>query len=408
MAINQVEQYGTSYTDLDIKLKGTEEEEKLLDKFGVPIPGKDGKRTRDLLKRCFASHGDFFREVGVPNFRTFQPDWQYFESQSSNGWRKFMSRLVTEDDREETLKRAANVLLNKLGLLTHKAKGITIDRDLKEQSMPVDVNINDLTDKSMELRVGNKIFTVSKIEEAAKDTTLIDRAVKNLGAKAEGVVKQYGDEYANSLKLVRSQYEEELKKMGDQLKMKMPMLRLPQTLLQAGIMVNAEDGRYVFYIPIHLHYQYISSQRHTWTLKKQYQLEQDGYLIIAVDSEFNLCSSKLRDTHFQDTLELWHSPGGGVCWGSYKFSMKKVDDLIRIKDEVSRLFSTINLKSPSRRNIGSKQGKSIDKARNDAKFIKFPDGKEDLDLSSIATLQEGDVVENKKKKTKGGGRIWTS
>jgi len=395
--------YGTPYTDLDVKLEPTTAERKLFKDWNVPIPLENGQTTTNLLKVCFSTHGDFFREVGVSNYRTFQPDWSYFRASSSNGWNKFMNRLVVSEDREDILRRVGEIIANKLSLLTNNVPKATITADIKKPLVfAKNIQLTDLAGKKLELRVGDKIYVATEVKVDAKANTLIKSTVDDIVTKANTTVSGFEEEFSANLTMITKQYDAKLKALNEKLKTQLPALPISYELLREGVIVSSPGNEYQLYAPLHLHYKYVATPYLLWELKQKYCREQDGYLAIAVDGKWNYRWSWIYDSKFQDNVELFHAMGDTLCLGSYKVSITCIDDILKVAKDVAKVYEIINTNSMSVVNIHTDAMSELDYTIRHAPRKKFemPDkGRiEDRDLTHVASL----------KTNKQGGTIWST
>ena len=206
--------------------------------------------------------------------------------------------------------------------------------------------------------------------------------------------------------MMSTQYNTEIKKLKDQIKNNLPALDISKPLLDRGVrVVSPSKSEYQIYIPIHLHYKHIVTEYSVWTLKKDYQRVQDGYLLIAVDMNFNFRWGWIYDTHFQNTVELFHALGDGdLCLGSYQVKMTRLEDIVRVRDEIQKMYETINTESISTANIHTTAMDTLAHEARNAPFEDFDivyEGEkhtmEDADFSKVAT-------DRKDKETK--GKVW--
>jgi len=338
--------------DLSIALAPTTAEKDLLVSNSVPIPGVTTHDSQGLMRKCFASHGDFFREVGISNFRTFQPDWTYFSSSQSSGWRKFMAKLVADGDREEILKRIGNIVLVKLGLLTRQVKPVTTSGELNNAAkVPATVNVTDMAGNQVEIKIGDHVYKAYKLETDPQKTSLLDKAKTEFADKANAQLKGFQSEFSNNLSIMSKQYEKEIKDMKQKMANQLPALDIPMDLLREGVFVVSPGNEYRIYIPIKLHYKEIVTQYHIWKLKQDYQLKQNGYLVVAVDGKFNYRWTNIYDTKLRDRLILWHVSGHQLCLGTYTVKMRGLEDIIRVRDEIADMLTRINTQSIGSRHL---------------------------------------------------------
>jgi len=402
--------YGTPYTDLDVKLEPTKEEHKLLTQFGVPIPGENSQNTYSLLKRCFSTHGDFFREAGISNFRTFQPDWAYFKSSSSNGWNKFMNRLVASEDRDDVLHKIANLISNKLSLLTENMPRVVHKTNVKNPKQETKkVKLVDLSGKTLELRVGDKFYQLRDVKENAKANTLIKNTIDEVVNKANDQITSFEAEFSDNLTLMSNQYEKELKELKHKLQSQLPALQVSEDLLEQGVVVSSPGNEYRIYAPIHLHYKYVATRFHVWDLKKEFQREQDGYLMVAVDGAWNYKWSWIYDKHFsRDGVEMFHCMGHDLCLGSYKMSVHCLHDILKVSKDIAKMYETINVESMSVENLHTDSMCELFDVLEDGPHKEYEveiEGKKqkvtDWNYNAVATLKIDKTTED-------GGRIWST
>jgi hypothetical protein len=386
--------------DIEIKIDVSEAEKTLLSALRIPFPGDGRSSSQDTLRSIFASQGDLYREVGVRNFRAFQPDWVYFNS-SSNGWVKFVNKLATEENRDELLQRIAQVVAAKIKLMVKRVPPASYVLDITTPGpAEVPVSFVDLTGSSLDIRIGNKILRCTKIVEDAEGSELIDSTIGEIKAQAETKLDSYQSECAHNLELMKKQYEKQIADLNTRYSSSVVALTLPMKVLQADVQYNANhpSKKHEFWIPIQLEYKYISTGNNRWELMKKYQLKQNGYLFIQTDTSLNVCYGFIYDEKRADTIQLWHS-SGGICWGSYVPKITKLEDLLKIRDDVQQLLTTINVRSVAPRNLSGNQAKLNEVIRNPG--FDVVNGIEDYDYSSVAT-----VVDKKNPEAGGKEELW--
>ena len=381
--------HGSSYTDITVKLKASKDEQTTLVANNVPMPGITVSDSQNLMRKCFASHGDFFREVGVSNFRTFQPDWSYFKSAQSGGWKKFVARLVADENREEILKRIGNIVLMKLSLLTNQVKPIIASGKLtKNMKVPATIELVDMTGKQVEIKIGDQIFKAYEIEEDAKKTALLDNAKTNIVDKANAQIAGFQSEFSNNLGMVSKQYDKEIADMKHRMASQIPALPIPDDLKRQGVVISSPGNEYQIFIPIKLHYKQIVTHYNVWNLKKDFQLKQNGFLMVATDAKFNYRWTNIYDKDFRDRLVLWHVAGTHLCLGSYTLKMKQLSDIIRVRNEVVEMLTKINTQSLGERNLPqSGKQRQIRNIMSRGTYMTFKiDGRErtDYDFKAVA------------------------
>jgi len=392
--------HGTDYADLDVALGLTAAEKSTLQTHSIPIPGVDGKMTHNLLKKCFITQGDFYREVGIPNFKTFQPDWHYFAATSSEGWQSCIGKIVADVHRDDVLRRIGQIIANKIGLFTQKITPIAISTTTTDAGPGATaVNLTDVTGKNLKLLIGNKVFVAHSVDESAMDSALIDTAKGELEANATAQIKGFETEFSNNLVLMTKQYEKQIKEMKDKMKSQLPAMTIPDELLREHIQVTVNDHEYKIYIPIHLQFKYLTTSRQVWELKKKWQLQQDGYLMLAIDNAWHLRWTWLYDKKFKDKICMWHTDGKDLCLGTYEPKLKSLSDVPRIRDDIAMLFETIYTGSIGSTNITTLMNELYG-AINDAPrewFEEIED--EDRDFSTVANRTEAKDA---------GGAIWST
>jgi hypothetical protein len=106
----------------------------------------------------------------------------------------------------------------------------------------------------------------------------------------------------------------------------------------------------------------------------------------------------LFDKKMEDTLALWHS-SSGICWGSYNPKITRLEDIVKLRDDVQQLLTTINVRSIGARNLHDKQSKLYTIVRQTA-----PQSPElhDTDFSEVADL----IDEKHPEKSKGKDELW--
>lgn len=357
--------HGGNHTDITLKLDASKDEASLLTANNVPAPGITTTDSQSLMRKCFATHGDFFREVGISNFRTFQPDWSYFKAAQSSGWQKFVARLIADENREEILRRIGNIVLVKLSLLTNQVKSVTTSGKLsKAVREPVTVKLVDMAGKQVEIKIGNQIFKAYELEEDAKKTALLDQAKTDLQDKATAQVVGFQSEFSNNLGIVSKQYEKEIADMKAKMASQVPALNISEDLRRQGVVVTSPGNEYQIFIPIKLHYKQIVTNYNIWDLKPSFQLKQDGYLMVAADTKFNYRWTNIYDKKFNDRLVLWHVAGSHLCLGSYTVKMKQLSDIVRVRDEVAEMLTKINTASLGERNLPTSSANKQRQIRN--------------------------------------------
>ena len=357
-------------------------------------------QTFTLLKKCFVTQGDFYREVGITNFKTFQPDWQYFTSTSSEGWRSCINKIVADARREDVLRRIGQLIANKIGLFTQKVMPVTIATTTSDAGPgAATVNLTDITGKNLKLLVGNKLFVAHDMSECVGDSALVDTAKGELEANANAQVKGFESEFSNGLALISKQYEKQIKDLKDIMKTQLPAMDIPTELLREHIQVTAQDEEYRIYIPIHLHYKYITTDRQMWKLKKEWQYKQDGLLMLAVNTTWNLRWSWLYDKDFRDNISIFHSSGNDLCLGTYQMKIKSLEDVPRIRDDIAVMLEKIYTRSIGADNLNDKMRELYEELGH-AERIWFDDIEDDdKDYGKIATRMSAKDT---------GGAIWST
>jgi hypothetical protein len=394
------------YMDIDVKLDATEAEKKLLETFHVPIPTTGGGGSQELLRSCYACQGDLYREVGVRNFRTFQPDWTYFNS-SSSGWSKFVNKVSTEENRDEILQRIAQAIGAKIKMLVKRASPVSYSLDITTPGpAEVPVSLDDLAGHTLDIRVGNKILRCTKIVEDATGSKLVDSTLAELKTQAAAKLESYQVECAHNIELMKKQYEKQITDLNTKFEKSVIAPAIPQKLLLEGVMYapDHDHKRHSFYIPITLEYKFMARHKARWELKKKYQMKQEGYLYVQTDSQLNVVYGMIYDKKLQDTMQLWHS-SGGVCWGSYTPKMTKVEDLVKLRDEVALMLETINLSSVGARNLQGHQSELYNYCRGShSSSLPFIKELESEDFSEVAKL----VGDKRTGKESGKDELWST
>lgn len=382
----------SSYADgpvnitLGISLDLTEAEEEKLRSYDIPIPDK-GYTTTDLCRKCWPTHGDFFREVGIHNFGTFQPDAGYFRTGNS-GWRSFIVRLLSEDNREDTLRNIGVVIGRKLSLFVGKLPEVIVDgQDVMRMPQAV-VQLADIKGETVDIRIGSRLYRASAIEENMTDTKLINRVKGDLEDSANLQVSGFESEYASNLSLMDKQCRSEVNKMKRQLSNRLPALAISDHLLRQGIIVTSPGNEYRIYIPIKLHYKQIATNSYIWRLKRGYQLRQQGYLMIALGAKFTYRWSWIYDMEFEDTVQLFHTAGDTLCLGSYEVKANTLDDMPGIRDDIANMLVRINTTSMMINNLSGTMMEvyEIIETNHRADFKLKGEEVYDLDLSDVAVL----------------------
>jgi hypothetical protein len=393
------------YMDIDIKIDADEAERTLLATFHVPIAtSTDGGGSQELLRSCYACQGDLYREVGVRNFRTFQPDWTYFNS-SSSGWSKFVNKVSTEEDRDEILQRIAQAIGAKIKMLVKRASPVSYILDIQTPGpAEVPVRFEDLAGRTLDIRVGNKLFRCTKVIENATGSKLVESTLAELKEQAAAKLGSYQVECAHNIELMKKQYEKQINDLNVKFEKSVIAPAIPQKLLLEGIMYapDHDHKRHSFYVPIKLEYKYMAMHKARWELKKKYQLSQEGYLYIQTDSQLNVVYGMIYDNKLGDTIQLWHN-SGGVCWGSYTPKLTKVEDLIKLRDDVATMLGTINLSSVGARNLRGNQQELYTYTRGSGSGnLPLLKELESLDYSEVANL----VGDKRKGKESGKDELW--
>jgi len=357
-----------------------------------------------LFRACYHTQGDFFREAGITNYRNFNPDSTSF---NSSGWGTFMKHLITQPDREDTLTRMGHLLLNKICLLASKVKPVAVEAPLTgARPAPVTINLKDVSGKIVRIQLGNKIFEAHEVSEAKGANSLVARAVAKIEASASAQLGSYAEEFSETLKRLHTQHKSTVRELKARADRDLPTLDIPSDLLATGIQVSGRAGYYDVFLPIRLHYKYLATPWHVWELDKEYQCVQHAKLWLILNREFYYNGAFLRDKYFKDTVQLWHSGADEVlCLGSYGDNMRRIDkleDTLKVRDDIQRLLQIINTDSMQTENLRGKQRELENKIEGAswADFDDMPgDLTQDMDFSEVASL----------KSSKGeGGVIWTT
>ena len=390
------------YTEFDIQLELSAAEKTLFVNHNVPIPG-DGSTTRDLFRKCFSSHGDFFRIVGIRNFRPYKPDDRGFASAANSGWQTFMNRLVLEADRDETLNTIAYVFINKIRLLTKKINPVVVTEQITTpRPIPITVSLTDLPEKPLRLQIGNKLFGIHEVTEMTAENALVQSAITDIESRAIAQLEGHTTDYAENLVLMKQQYTSEVRKLKDQVKNNLPALAIPDSLLAQHVQYLPYGSQYELFIPILVHYKYVTTPWHIWELKKEWQHKQNAILQVRVTinkDTYLVGHLYVCDKDFQDTVPLWHvMDRNELCLGTYEPKMKQLSDIIQIRNDMQRMLEKINTDSMSKRNLCDKQNelRELIETVSFKEFDDLEDGRKDMDLSGIAVLkmkkEDGDGV----------------
>jgi len=345
--------YDRETADIDIKVDASASDKTLLSSFHIPIPGDGKHTTQDLLRMCFACQGDLYRELGVRNYRAFQADLTYFNN-SSLGWTKFVTKVSTEDNRDELLQRMAQLIGAKMKMLVKKASPVAYNLDL-EAPGPAEatVSFEDLTGKTLDIKLGNRIFKCTDVTEDASGKKLIDKALADIRLQAATKLDSYQAECAHNIELIKKQYDKRIDELNKKFENSVVAPELSRKLLRSGVLYCADHARklHEFFIPIALEFKYISRESVRWELKKDFKLKQDVYLHVVTDSGLHVVQGNFVDKEFNDNIPQFHATSSGLCWGTYAPKIKTTEDLLRLRDDVAQIYSTINTQSMGSHNI---------------------------------------------------------
>lgn len=375
--------------DFEVKVTAPDNELELIQHAGIRVahPSNGSSSTREMLRHLFGTQGDLYRALGMRNYKTLQPDWNYFNS-ASEGWQRFATRLAADSDREDTLKRMAHLVGNRLRLFTKAVPPVTYEVALADDAAPIPIPVGDLSPTHMEIRIGRKIYTATMVEDDR--TTLVDSATAEIKTKTEGRINALQSEYAKGLEILKNQYEAKLASMAEKHSRMMEALAIPESLLREGVLyaANTAERSHIFYIPIVLQPKYVQGTNSSvrWKLNPAYVTKQTGYFCLVLDPKLNVKHAFIRDKKFHDTIGQWHCLSGSVCWGSYSPRVTRVTDIIKVRDDVQTMMQTINLRSIGNHKLTAKQRRLLDKIQEGRGRIR-EEGLQtsDYDLSTVAT-----------------------
>lgn len=354
------------------------------------------KTNERLLRNLFGEQREYFKAMNIEPYGSFSPDSRYFTATSSNGWRKYLTQLIGADDRHKQLQRINQVVTRRLCLMAKKIPPAVTQVTLGEgtvSAVPVEIE----SPATMDIRIGNKIYSVTEVKEDNRNTALLDKAIGSVQDEALSRVKELENEFKYNISSVSRQYDTEIAKLKVQVRDTIPAASLGRDALRNGLIVDVWNREYRIYVPISLHYKYVTMNegKEIWKLYKKYQVRVDGYLMVATDRELRVKHTYIFDRQFNSRLPLFHVSGSSLCLGTYEPKMTCFSDAFRIRDELAKVLEKINLDSLGMENIDLyEDAKEIHRAIREylAEWEDYYDGEtEDEPTLSIGT-REGDKV----------------
>ena len=328
------------YPRLSVQVEPANDDEKsILDSCGL--------LGSNLLRSMFGSQREYYQLTNTTNYSGYSPDSRYFRSTDNEGWRKYLVNLMGADDRKRQLQTINDAVARRILLLAKKIAPVACELTL-ESAAPVRIVDMEMPE-TMEVRIGNKIFRATKVLEDTDQTGLLESVKSELSVQAQTQLDGYLQEYATNLERMRDDYERKLGHLQSRMDTMLPALHYGKEVMKHGIMVRPYEQEYQIYIPIDLHYKYVVSSRYhvRWKLKKEYSHKYSGYLMVAIDKDYNIRWHYIYDKEFtkSPSMPLWHVNGGQLCLGTYKMQMRCITDIVRIRDDIANMLESINIDS---------------------------------------------------------------
>jgi len=302
------------------------------------------------LRTLFGEQREFYKVMQVDPYGSFSPDSRYFQATSNEGWRRYLIQLIGSEDRTEQIKRINDSIARRIALMAKPTDPVACEIDMSSPTVAKRVGAVTVPE-TIEMRMGNKIFTVTEVHEDKRKSALMERAVSASIADASAQLDSYQQEFSANLKQVVSNYEKENIRLRDEIKGIRPALTMPYECLRAGMQVNKDSGGYSVYIPFAVKYKQIVHGERTWKIHPDFQKTYKGHLVVAIDTGYHVRWTNIYDEAFEDDFPLWHRSGGTLCLGTYEPKVTCLRDIIRVRDEIQKLFEKINLGSLGRAHI---------------------------------------------------------
>ena len=407
VGISPMDDYGSR--GLDVNIVTTESEQKTLLEHHIYLPSA-GYSVRDLMRQCFDSQGAFYREVGISNYRSFQPDWTYFNRDSA-GWVRFLRVIETSEDRDAILKRIAVLVSNRIKLLVTPSKKVSVVDSLEQPvQSTAQLELVDLTGKTIQFKVGTKVYQAIQVEEMASETAMLTNAKREIQTAANTQVKSFEAEYGNNLVMMQKQYEKDMATMKSQMEKMIPCPQIDIWMAQHGVIFTVENTYYRFFIPFKLNIKYVATYYRVWELKEEWQIDNKKCMLeVVVDKNLKFRRCRILSDKFEDTVSQFHYAGGTLCFGSFQFSMKTIHDIIKIRDELQVMYQTINMESLGSHNMRDRTKESkLNDYLCDAPTERFK--WKDPETGETETVDDYDYDDIAKivKTKEEGGTIWTT
>lgn len=342
------------------------------------------KGSDELLQKYFSYHQELFNAVGIN--RNLWDSYHSGDNQFSNtcsGFGNFLRNISSE-----TLEKLVEAVLQKINLeLGRRSSTLTSVRTVMlSETKRLPVTEFDLTDPSMRLQIGNKVFELNPLEVDGSNGVI--QCIKQ---NAQDTIKTFRTFYEQSnqrlLQDIEQGYKSEIQRIKERYR---DSLLFPRWLTRDAThryKIQAfylRDNQLSYALPFKYTLTTVKVGSNVYNLKSEYKEEHDCLIqMIVQNNRFSWATLvKLDFTNFPNM----HTLERHLCMGSYRVPNRDItnsEHLVEIRNDLQRVLSTADLGNLGNESQMNDRQRHIRHAYNDGNLGEVADTRNPITIHHL-------------------------